>query len=194
MKILRIILLATVTLVYVSCTQQTIDDSTITAKVKGSLAADKDTSAIKISVETHDGVVTLTGVVPTDKEKARAGEVAKNTEGVRRVVNALVVDPKSIGASNIGEKVGEATERAREKLGEAAESAGESLSDAAILAKIKSQYLAKGIKGTHVEVKDGAVTITGEVDNAQQKAMAEEIARKTKGVHSVKNRLTVKRS
>ena len=38
---------------------QKIDDATITSKVNAALAADKDLSAVKIDVDTKDGVVTL---------------------------------------------------------------------------------------------------------------------------------------
>src|SRR6266540_1140985 len=67
--------------------------------------------------------------------------------------------------------------------------AGGTFNDAAILSSIKSQYVANGIIGTNVDVKNGEVTITGEVDNAREKARAEEIARQTSGVKSVRNQL-----
>jgi hyperosmotically inducible protein len=66
-------------------------------------------------------------------------------------------------------------------------------SDTAILTTIKTHYLTNGIVGTNVDVKNGDVTITGEVENAQEKARAEEIARQTSGVKTVKNLLTIKR-
>ncbi|HEV8486161.1 MAG TPA: BON domain-containing protein, partial [Blastocatellia bacterium] len=58
-------MVAVVSLVLVGCNSRAVDDSAITAKVKSKLAADSQTSAIKISVETKDGVVTLSGTVPT---------------------------------------------------------------------------------------------------------------------------------
>src|SRR5262249_29352130 len=122
MKIIRVTLLAALLFTYVGCTKQSLDDATITAKVKGRLAKDKNTSAIKISVETHGGKVILTGVVPTDLEKSKAGQVAKNTEGVRRVVNDITVDPRALGATNIRARFGEASERAREDVHKVAES------------------------------------------------------------------------
>lgn len=193
MRILLAIVLTALILTGFGCTKQAIDDSAVTAKVKAGLAADKNTSAIKISVETHGGVVTMTGVVPTETEKITAGQIAKNTEGVRSVVNNITVDPHSIGATNIGNKVGEAAEQAKEKIGEATASAREALSDAAILAQVKAEFVANGITGTNVEVTNGEVTIKGEVESAGKKAKAEEIARRIKGVTKVKNQLTVKR-
>jgi osmotically-inducible protein OsmY len=143
-------------------------------KVKSNLAADSETSAMRISVETNGGVVTLSGTVPTAAEKSKAEQLAKNTEGVTRVVNNITVDP-SAGAANTGER------------------AGDAMSDATILAKIKSQLLAEGIVGTNVDVTHGEVVIKGEVENTQEKTTAENIARKTEGVKNVKNELTIKK-
>ena len=64
-------------------------DATITAKVNAGLAADKDLSAIKINVDTKDGVVTLTGPAPSAAAKDRAGEIAKNVKDVKSVNNQL---------------------------------------------------------------------------------------------------------
>jgi hyperosmotically inducible protein len=175
--------LIAVTVFFVSCSSQAVDDSTVSAKVKTKLAADSQTSAIKIGVETRDGVVTLTGTVPTDTEKAKAEQLAKNTDGVKRVVNHIDVNPESLGATNI-----------REKAGEAARDLGETVNDATILAKVKGKLLADGITGTNVDVSDGKVVLKGEVEDPQKKAKAEELARRTDGVKDVTNHLTVKRT
>jgi len=68
-----------------------IDDAGITAKVNAGLAGDKDLSAIKINVDTHDGVVTLTGPVPSASAKDRANDIAKNVKDVKSVNNQLTV-------------------------------------------------------------------------------------------------------
>lgn len=193
MRILLAIALTLLAWTGSDCTRQEIDDSSITTKVKTALATDKDTSAIKISVTTQNGVVILTGVVPTETEKARAGEIARKIEGVKGVENNITVDPRSVGATNVGKKVGEATERAAEKISEATESTREALSDTSIQAKIKSQLLINGMNRTHVDVRDGNVTLTGQVDTAQDKSNAEDMAKRTKGVRSVKNDLTIKK-
>ena len=70
---------------------QQFDDASITAKVNAGLAADKDLSAIRIDVDTENGVVTLSGPAPTDAAKERAAEIAKNVEGVNSVNNKLTV-------------------------------------------------------------------------------------------------------
>jgi hyperosmotically inducible protein len=66
-------------------TGEILDDTTITTKVKTGLLADPMVSAFAISVETSRGVVSLTGIVNSTGERARAIEVAQETGGVRRV-------------------------------------------------------------------------------------------------------------
>jgi hyperosmotically inducible periplasmic protein len=68
-----------------------VDDVQITTKVNAGLAADKDLSAIKIDVDTKEGVVTLSGPVPSAAAKARASEIAKNVKDVKSVNNQLTV-------------------------------------------------------------------------------------------------------
>jgi hypothetical protein len=100
---------------FVACSSQAVDDSTVTAKVKTKLAADTQTSAIKIGVDTIGGVVTLSGTVPTDTEKNKAEELAKNTDGVKRVVNKISVDPNSLGATNFGQRSSKTSRRGNQR-------------------------------------------------------------------------------
>jgi osmotically-inducible protein OsmY len=65
--------------------------------------------------------------------------------------------------------------------------------DATILASVKTKVTAlPGGTGINVDVKDGAVTLNGTVDNDAAKASAESAAKAVEGVKSVKNNLTVK--
>ena len=183
MKVLLSTLLVALTLAFVGCdSPQPVDDAGITTKVKSKLAADANTSAIKISVDTINGVVSLTGTVPTQTEKSKAEDIAKNTEGVTRVDNRINVDPSSVGATNAGEKAGEA-----------AHATGEAVGDAGITAKIKAKFIAAGIIGTNVDTVNGNVTLNGHVDDAKEKALAEKIAKETEDVKSVKNALVIEK-
>jgi hyperosmotically inducible periplasmic protein len=178
MRSLLAIFVAAAALTFVGCATQPADDAGITSKVKTKMAADPNASALRVDVDTVNGVVTLKGTVPTATEKATAERIAKETEGVTRVVNNITVNP--VGATT-----------ADEKAGAAAGTAGEAISDATILTKIKAQYVADGIIGTNVDVTNGAVVLKGEVENAAEKAKAEDIAKKTDGVKSVKNQITI---
>ena len=66
-------------------TGQAIDDTLITTKVKASFVADPQVSALAITVETENGVVTLSGVVESEAERQRAIQLAQGMEGVKRV-------------------------------------------------------------------------------------------------------------
>lgn len=63
----------------------------ITARVKSSLIAEPEISAMRIDVDTHGSVVTLTGEVATQAAKDRAATLAQAVSGVTSVNNNLVV-------------------------------------------------------------------------------------------------------
>ena len=55
--------------------------------------ADKDLSALSISVNTTSGIVTLSGTVSSPEHISKAMLLAMETEGVREVVSTLQVRP-----------------------------------------------------------------------------------------------------
>lgn len=68
-----------------------LDDAGITAQIKADLIKEPDISAIKIDVDTKAGAVTLTGSVPSEALKMRAGDIAKSVKGVNNVSNMLEI-------------------------------------------------------------------------------------------------------
>lgn len=74
-----------------------IDDASITAQVKGSLAVSRTASAIRTEVTTREGVVTLRGEAKNAAEKELAGKIAKDIRGVRDVNNEIRVTNKVAG-------------------------------------------------------------------------------------------------
>lgn len=68
-----------------------LDDAWIHTKVVSKLITNADTPQRKINVDVNNNVVTLRGTVETAAQKTEAERVAKDTEGVRRVVNQLKV-------------------------------------------------------------------------------------------------------
>jgi hyperosmotically inducible protein len=163
---LMIVLAALLALPSANCERRSVDDSAITAIVKSKLAVDNETSSANINVDTMNGVVTLTGIVTTRANKEQAERIARNTEGVTRVINNITVETNG-------------------------NHAGMSASDLAILSRIKTRYVAEGVIGPEVEVKDGMVTLTGNVENPQIRIRAENIARATSGVKEVNNMIEV---
>jgi len=68
-----------------------LNDAGITASIKASLAADPALSALKIEVDTQQGVVTLRGPAPSLEARDRATVLARAPQGVRAVNNELVL-------------------------------------------------------------------------------------------------------
>jgi len=67
-------------------------DSWITTKVKSKLLANSLTKGVDVSVTTTDGVVALSGALPTDAAKSEAIKLAKHTKHVKSVdASALTV-------------------------------------------------------------------------------------------------------
>jgi hypothetical protein len=64
-------------------------DTRITATIKGKLVADRDLSALSVSVSTTGGVVTLSGAVSSAEQVGRVMNLALETEGVREVISTL---------------------------------------------------------------------------------------------------------
>jgi len=99
-RILSIIALSSILLTScVSLTGKTagrnIDDASITTSVKTHLAEERAITLTRINVDTNNGVVSLNGVVDNETTKQRAGDIARQTNGVEKVVNNLQVQTAS---------------------------------------------------------------------------------------------------
>ena len=71
---------------------QTIDDATITAAVKTALVNDPQVGAMKIDVDTANGVVTLSGIVASQADAEHAMALARRAPGVKNVKSELRVN------------------------------------------------------------------------------------------------------
>lgn len=90
-----VVLLATLAAACGKTVGETIDDATITTRVKTALLNDPGVAGLKIDVDTFKGVVTLSGRVKSTTEQDKAIQLARNTPGVSQVKNALQVIPGS---------------------------------------------------------------------------------------------------
>jgi osmotically-inducible protein OsmY len=72
---------------------ETIDDATITTRIKTALLNDPEVGGLRIDVDTFKGVVTLSGSVKTKEEEARAVQIARKIGGVADVKSTLLVQP-----------------------------------------------------------------------------------------------------
>ena len=74
-----------------------IADAAVNTRISGSIKAkllqEPGLSALKIDVDTTDGVVTLSGTVSSYDEIAKAMSLAWDTDGVHKVVSTLQVKP-----------------------------------------------------------------------------------------------------
>jgi osmotically-inducible protein OsmY len=77
-----------------SKTGEVITDGWITTRVKSKFVGEDLLKDSDINVDTNNNVVTLRGTVMSPAGKARAEAQAKEVEGVRSVINNLVVGPK----------------------------------------------------------------------------------------------------
>jgi hyperosmotically inducible protein len=146
-------------------------DPATTRKVKTALGLSKRLAGFDIGVSTSDGVVTLTGQVPSEDIKSLAGEIARDTAGVKDVKNEITVNPAAQPSS------------------ESAHIEDLEIRVAILEALAHSREL--GGKNIDVKVDNRVVTLSGSVETPAQRNGAEQIARAVDGVSSVINNLTV---
>ena len=70
---------------------KTVDDTTITAKIKTKMIEDKQIKSTQIEVKTILGHVVLLGVVSSKSDVIRAIRYAKNVENVKKVISYVIV-------------------------------------------------------------------------------------------------------
>ena len=71
----------------------TMDDATITTRVKTVFVSDPVVGTLRIDVDTFKGVVTLSGRVKTKAEEEKAIELARTIKGVVDVKSTLTIGP-----------------------------------------------------------------------------------------------------
>ena len=146
-------------------------DDTTASNVKSALSLSKRISAYNIDVASKDGVVMLTGQVASESVKSLAGEIARDTEGVKEVNNQITVDP---GAQPSSESVRVEDLEIRSAILEAIARSSE-----------------LGGKNIEVKVENRMVTLSGSVTTPAQHNGAEQIARAAGNVAGVTNNLEI---
>lgn len=142
-------------------------DAHIKADVTEELAWDPAVNATGIGVAVRDGVVTLTGHLDSYAEKHAVERAVHRVAGVRGI--AVELDVKL------------AAEHKRSDS-DIAQAAATSLQLNSLVPDEKIQ----------VQVENGRVTLTGEVDWSYQLASAEQCVRPLAGVRGLSNRITIK--
>jgi hyperosmotically inducible protein len=163
-------------------------DGWLIAKIQSKFVADHEIKATDIDVSSHDGVVTLKGRVLNEPMRSLAVAIAKNTNGVTKVVDQLSVMIASPVAPSAGGAVATTG-----KVTDAATRPG-ALDDARITSSIQAKYfLDDKIKGRKIDVdtSNGVVTLRGDVGGETERGEALLLARTTEGVKRVEDSLTV---
>lgn len=71
---------------------ETIDDASITAQVKMTLVLHSSTSAMRTSVKTKDGIVTVSGKAQNNAEIDLVTKLVEDVDGVTHIINTMIVD------------------------------------------------------------------------------------------------------
>jgi hyperosmotically inducible protein len=174
-----------------------IKDGWLVMKVHSEMVDEDLLSGSNIDVDVKDGVVTLQGTVSSEAARARALEVARKNDGVKKVVDQLKIAPaRDSKMDRAAEKTERAGEKATDKTATAAKDTGRAVDDGWIKSKIYAQYLADwntvlDDSDIDVDVENNVVTLSGTVKSAEAKAKAVATAKATDGVKSVRDMLKV---
>ena len=148
-----------------------LDDTVVTTRVKSVLLEDQDIKGFDIKVETHKGMVLLSGFVDNATQVDRAMSAARAVEGVKGVENGMTL---KTGTTTVGNQ----------------------LDDGIVTAKVRQALLAEpSIKSVQI----GVVTVKGEsqlsgfIDTQAQIDRAISVARGVEGVREVVNQMSVKK-
>lgn len=153
------------------------NDAAITARVQSKFFVEERVKGRRIDVDTRGGVVTLSGQVADENERAQALLLARTTEGVARVEDHLTVAPYD------GPPAGQPPAQGAARP-----------DDATVTTTIQAKYFVDPtVKASAIEVsaRDGVVVLQGSVANDAARKQAIAIAQNTGGVVQVIDRLTV---
>jgi hyperosmotically inducible protein len=199
-----------------SATQTKPTDQELSSLIATKIANDKSLAPDAIKVKVEDGVVTLSGMVAKDADKARAEEVAR-VPGVVRIENKLTSREKATDkvkgtAGTVGEKTKagaektkdatksgaektkDATKKGAEKTKDVLSKTGEVITDGWITSRIKTKFMADEVmraSSIDVDTDNHVVTLTGAVPNAAARTKAIALAKEVEGVNRVVDKLQV---
>jgi hyperosmotically inducible periplasmic protein len=148
-------------------------DAWLDGKAESTLLFNTNLNSFEINTDVQNEVVILTGKVDSEVDKALAEELVASVDGVNSVDNRLtVVNKKAHKDSKILV----------------------ALTDSKIETVIKTKLLLESeVSGTaiEVEVKEGAVTLAGNVDSDAERELALTMAKNTTDVQEVVDQLEV---
>ena len=162
-------------------------DQELSDRIAKAISSDTTLSADAINVSVKAGVVTLTGMVGKDADRAKAEKLAR-VPGVTRVNNNLKSREKATNAvTDTAKKGATATKNAVSKTGEA-------ITDEWIVTRIRTNVANDKALNGHaidVDVDDRVVTLTGTVPTAAARIKALAVAKDVEGVTRVVDKLKI---
>ena len=158
-------------------------DAWIDGKAEATLLFNGNLDSFDINTDVKNGNVVLTGKVENSVDKKLAEELVANIDGVTSVDNKLTIvsdkDMEGDMSDDVEDTVDEGTSE---------------LTDAKIATVIKTRLLMDtDISGfdIDVDVENGVVTLTGDVDSDAERDLAVEIAKNASDVKDVESNLRV---
>ena len=158
-------------------------DAWIDGKAEATLLFNGNLDSFDINTDVKNGNVVLTGKVENSVDKKLAEELVANIDGVTSVDNKLTVVAESDMHSDMSDDMEEGVEGGTSEL-----------TDAKIATVIKTRLLMDtDISGfdIDVDVENGIVKLTGEVDSDAERDLAVEIAKNASDVKDVESDLRV---
>ena len=158
-------------------------DARLTGRIESMYLLNPHLNAFEITTVVENGVVHLVGTVESDVDRDLAVALAENVEGVIDVDNDLEVDPAIMS----GEAPADERRVARRDF-------GSWVDDTTTTAAVKSRLIGNAnTKGLQIDVdtQGDIVTLSGSVRTAEERDLAEQIARGSSDVRDVRNNLVV---
>ena len=169
-KLLSLSLVVTIAMV-AGCSTPASKSPDVTDSIRRSLDQ-SSLNDVKVSQDRDKGVVTLGGTVKSDADKSQAESIAKSNAGGQVVADEIAVVPPGI---------------------ESEAKAVNSDLDKGIDKNLDAALIKAGLnKDVKYDVKNGVVTLTGDVNSPAKKARAEAVASKVPNVKQVVNELELK--
>jgi len=156
---------------YDRSTGEYIDDHSLQLRVDHALNENPDYKFDDVSIVTFKGTIQLNGFVDTSDQKNKAGDIAKEVQGVRAVENNISVENDS------------------------PRTAGQAVDDKALAARVRDalhnnpEYKFDDVG---VAAYKGAVQLSGFVDTSDQKTKAGDLAKQIPGASDIQNNITSK--
>jgi hyperosmotically inducible protein len=127
---------------------------------------------VSVSQDRDKGIVTLSGKVANDADKAQAESIAKNLAGSQVVADQIAILPPGL-------------EKEAKAVNSDLDDGIKKNLDAALI----QNHMHENVK---YEVKSGVVTLTGNVNSQSRRARAENLATRVPNVQQVVNNLQIK--